>query len=50
MFDNFLPFNIFQILIPFIDTYRPFWVGLGIISFYILLMVTVTFYLRAQIG
>jgi predicted ferric reductase len=37
-------------LIPFIDTYRPFWVGLGIIGFYILLLVTVTFYLRGQIG
>ncbi len=50
LFDHFLPFNIFQILIPFIDTYRPFWVGLGIIGFYIMLLVTVTFYLRQQIG
>lgn len=50
MFDKYLPFNILQILIPFTDTYRPIWVGLGIISFYILLLVTLTFYLRAQIG
>lgn len=50
MFDKYLPFNIIQILIPFTDTYRPIWVGLGIISFYILLLVTFTFYLRAQIG
>src|SRR5512141_1257265 len=50
MFDKYLPFSIFQILIPFIDTYRPLWVGLGIISFYILLLVTFTFYLRQQIG
>jgi len=50
MFDKYLPFNIFQILIPFVDTYRPFWVGLGIIGFYILLLVAVTFYLRQQIG
>ena len=48
--DNYLPFNILQILIPFIDSYRPLWVGLGIISFYILLLVTFTFYLRQQIG
>jgi len=50
LFDKYLPFNIIQILIPFTDTYRPIWVGLGIISFYILLLVTLTFYLRSQIG
>ena len=50
MLDQYLPFSLLQILIPFIDTYRPLWVGLGVISFYILLIVTVTFYLRAQIG
>ena len=50
MFDKFLPFNLLQILIPFTDSYRPLWVGMGIISFYILLLVTVTFYLRQQIG
>jgi predicted ferric reductase len=50
LFDKYLPFNIIQILIPFTDTYRPLWVGLGIISFYLLLLVTGTFYLRQQIG
>lgn len=50
LFDNFLPFNLLQILIPFIDTYRPLWVGIGIISFYLLLLVTFTFYLRQRIG
>jgi predicted ferric reductase len=50
LFDRYLTFNILQILLPFIDSYRPFWVGLGIISFYIMLLVTFTFYLRQQIG
>ena len=50
LFDKYLPFNLIQILIPFTDAYRPLWVGLGIISFYILLLVTITFYLRQQIG
>jgi predicted ferric reductase len=50
LFDKYLPFSILQILVPFIDSYRPFWVGLGIISFYIMLLVTFTFYLRQQIG
>lgn len=50
MFDKYLPFNLIQIFIPFTDSYRPLWVGLGIISFYILALVTLTFYLRQQIG
>ncbi len=50
MFDKYLPFNLIQILVPFTDTYRPFWVGLGIISLYIMLLVTITFYLRQLIG
>jgi predicted ferric reductase len=50
LFDQFLPFSIWQILIPFTDAYRPLWVGLGIIGAYIFLLVTVTFYLRRTIG
>ncbi len=50
MFDKYLPYNIIQILIPFTGTYRPLWVGVGIISFYLLLLVTFTFYLRQRIG
>jgi sulfoxide reductase heme-binding subunit YedZ len=50
LFDKFLPFSVLQLLVPFIDSYRPVWVGLGIISFYVLLLVTFTFYLRQQIG
>jgi len=50
LFDRFLPFNVIQTLIPFIDTYRPVWVGLGIIGFYLFLLVAVTFYMRKTIG
>ena len=50
MFDQFLPFSIWQILIPFTDSYRPLWVGLGIIGAYLFLLVTVTFYMRKTIG
>jgi len=50
MVDQYLPFSIWQILLPFLSSYRPFWVGIGIISFYIILLVTVTFYLRSRIG
>jgi predicted ferric reductase len=50
MLDQFLPFSIWQVMIPFVDSYRPFWVGLGIIGFYLSLLVTVTFYMRKVIG
>jgi sulfoxide reductase heme-binding subunit YedZ len=50
MVDQYLPFSIWQILLPFLDSYRPFWVGIGIISFYIILLVTITFYIRSLIG
>lgn len=50
LIDRYLPFTLVQILVPFYSTYRPFWVGLGVIGFYLILLVTVTFYLRSQIG
>ena len=50
MVDQYLPFTIWQVLIPFLAPYRPFWVGVGVISFYIISLVTITFYLRSRIG
>jgi len=48
--DHYLPYSLVQILVPFISPYRPFWVGVGVLAFYVILLVTVTFYLRHQIG
>jgi sulfoxide reductase heme-binding subunit YedZ len=50
MVDQYLPFSLAQILIPFISPYRPVWVGLGVIGAYLSLLVTITFYLRKKIG
>ena len=50
MVDRYLPYTLWQILVPLLSTYRPIWVGLGIISFYLILLVTITFYLRNRIG
>lgn len=50
LLDRFLPYSVPQILIPFLSPYRPLWVGLGVISFYIILLVTITFYIRSRIG
>jgi len=49
--DQYIHFNLIQILIPFSTfDYRPFWVGLGQISFYIWVFVTLSFYIRPLIG
>jgi predicted ferric reductase len=50
LIDRYLPFTLTQILVPFISPYRPMWVGLGVIGFYLSLLVTITFYLRNKIG
>jgi sulfoxide reductase heme-binding subunit YedZ len=48
--DRYLPYTLAQILVPFISPYRPVWVGIGVFSFYLTLLVTITFYLRSRIG
>jgi predicted ferric reductase len=50
LLDRYLPYTIWQILVPFISPYRPFWVGVGVIGFYLTLLVTITFYIRNRIG
>jgi sulfoxide reductase heme-binding subunit YedZ len=50
MADRYLPYTLAQILLPFLSAYRPLWVGIGVIGFYLTLLVTVTFYLRSRIG
>jgi len=48
--DQYLPFSVAQILVPFAAPYRPVWVGLGTIGLYLTLLVSVTFYIRRWIG
>lgn len=48
--DSSMPYNLAQILVPFLSPYRPLWVGLGVISFYLIALVTITFYIRSKIG
>jgi predicted ferric reductase len=50
LFDGYMPYNLAQLLVPFLSPYRPLWVGIGVIGFYLTLLVTVTFYLRSRIG
>jgi sulfoxide reductase heme-binding subunit YedZ len=50
MADRYLPYTLAQVLIPFLSPYRPLWVGIGVIAFYLTLLVTITFYIRSRIG
>jgi predicted ferric reductase len=50
LFDRYLPYTLWQILVPFISPYRSLWVGVGVIGFYLTLLVTITFYIRNWIG
>jgi sulfoxide reductase heme-binding subunit YedZ len=48
--DSFAPISLTASVIPFIGSYRPFWLGLGAVSFDMLLAVTITSLLRARVG
>jgi predicted ferric reductase len=50
LFDHYLPFSLVQVLLPFTAAYKPFWVGIGVICFWLSVLVSVTFYLRGRIG
>ena len=49
--DSYIGYNLNQVLIPFASAaYRPFWVGLGQISLYLMAFVVVSFYLKRWIS
>jgi hypothetical protein len=48
--DTFAPIRLIDAVIPFAGSYRPFWLGLGTLSFDLLLAVTITSMLRRRIG
>lgn len=49
--DRYIGYGLADLLIPFRSTqYRPIWIGIGQVGFYVLALVTVTFYVRRQIG
>ncbi len=50
LFDAYMPYTLAQILIPFTSAYRSVWVGVGVIAFYLAVLVSVTFYMMRWIG
>ncbi|HLO30195.1 MAG TPA: hypothetical protein VK249_13715 [Anaerolineales bacterium] len=49
--DHYINFTVAQIFMPFATVgYRPTWVGIGQIGFYVWLIVALSFYVRSSIG
>jgi methionine sulfoxide reductase heme-binding subunit len=48
--DSFAPISLLDAFIPFAGSYRPFWLGLGAVSFDLLLAVTITSLMRQRMG
>jgi methionine sulfoxide reductase heme-binding subunit len=48
--DSFAPISLINAVIPFTGSYRPFWLGLGALSFDLILAVIGTSLLRRQMG
>jgi predicted ferric reductase len=49
--DRFINFTFFQVAIPFASAgFKPLWVGLGQVGFYVWALVTFSFYVRSRIG
>jgi predicted ferric reductase len=50
MGDRYINFSLFSVLVPFASSYKPFWVGVGQLGFYGILILSLSFYVRKQIG
>ncbi|MBT3389604.1 MAG: hypothetical protein HN413_04260 [Chloroflexi bacterium] len=49
--DSYIQFSRLQVLIPFASQgYKPIWVGIGQVAFYVWGFITLSFYVRKQIG
>ena len=50
LFDNYYTYSLTDLTIPFVGPYRPGWVGLGIISLYAMIITSLSFNFRKQLG
>ncbi len=48
--DHYINFNLMNIVYPFAATYRPGWVGLGQLGFYLTAALVLSFYVRKKVG
>jgi predicted ferric reductase len=50
MMDTYYTYSIFNLLIPFTGPYRPFWVGMGTISLYVMFVASASFLWKKWLG
>lgn len=50
LFDQYVPYHPVEILVPFIGPYRPGAVGLGTITFWLMLLVALSFAVKRRLG
>jgi predicted ferric reductase len=48
--DNFIKMTLSDLIIPFVSPYRPLAIGLGVLAFYLMLMLSLSFYARRWLG
>ena len=48
--DHYIHFSLLTVIVPFMSSYRPEWVGLGQIGFYMTLLLTASFYIKKKVG
>ena len=48
--DTFAPIALVDAVVPFVGSYRPFWLGLGAVAFDLVLAVVITSLMRARMG
>jgi len=48
--DSFAPIALIDAVLPFIGSYRPFWLGLGAVAFDLLLALAITSLMRQRLG
>jgi sulfoxide reductase heme-binding subunit YedZ len=48
--DSFTSISLVDAFVPFVGSYRPFWLGLGAVAFDLIIAVIVTSLLRARVG
>jgi sulfoxide reductase heme-binding subunit YedZ len=50
MLDGFAPISLAAAVVPFVSSYRPFWLGLGALSFDLLVAIAITSLIRRRLG
>jgi sulfoxide reductase heme-binding subunit YedZ len=50
LLDRTVPYSLGQLFVPFAGPYRPLWVGIGQIAFYLMALVYVSYHVRRQLG